>query len=480
MLLRVADTPVVSSSRLAGWWRWAAVLVPGLLLYLLPLPDLNTVQRHLLAIFAATIVALVAQPVPMGASVVVAMTLLALTGTLPPAKVLSGFANITVWLIFTAFLFGRAFTVTGLGKRVGYLFVRRFARGPLSLGYSLAAADLVLAPFIPSDTARGGSVIFPVTRSVASALGSEPGPTAGRAGTYLILASFHTTYTASAMFLTSMAANPLIAEFALRVGHVELTWMRWFAGASVPGFLTLAIVPWLLCRLLKPELRDMAAAREHARAELHKMGSFRREEKWLVAILLAVMAGWVTSNWHGISNTFVALAGLSAILLARVLTWDDLLNERRAWDALIWFAPLLMMSDALNETGVIKLLSGKLFGLMAGWPWMLVLMALGVSYFYLHYGFASLTAQATALYPGFLAAALASGVPPLLAALPLAYLSSLNAALTHYGTGSAPIFFSAGYVRQAEWWRIGFLISVVDVVVWMGIGVCWWKLIGFW
>jgi divalent anion:Na+ symporter, DASS family len=125
------------------------------------------VQRHLLAIFAATIVALVAQPLPMGASVVVAMTLLALTGTLPPAKVLSGFINIAVWLIFLAFLFGRAFAVTGLGNRIGYLFVRRFARSPLSLGYSLAAADLVLAPFVPSDTARGGSVIFPVARSVA-------------------------------------------------------------------------------------------------------------------------------------------------------------------------------------------------------------------------------------------------------------------------------------------------------------------------
>ena len=162
--------------------------------------------------FTATIVALVAQPMPMGASVMVAMTLLALTGTLPPAKVLTGFANITVWLIFVAFLFGRAFTVTGLGRRVGYLFIRRFARSPLSLGYSLAAADLVLAPFIPSDTARGGSIVFPVTRSVASALGSEPGPTAGRIGSYLVLASFHTCYTASAMFLTGMAANPLIAD----------------------------------------------------------------------------------------------------------------------------------------------------------------------------------------------------------------------------------------------------------------------------
>jgi divalent anion:Na+ symporter, DASS family len=444
------------------------------------LPELNPMQRHLLAVFAATIVALVAQPVPMGVSVLVAMTLLALTGTLPPAQVLSGFSNATVWLIFIAFLFGRAFTVTGLGKRVGYLFIRRFARSPLSLGYSLAAADLVLAPFIPSDTARGGSVIFPVTRSVASALGSEPGPTAGRIGAYLVLASFHTTYTASAMFLTGMAANPLLADLAFRIGHVELTWMRWFAGASVPGFLTLAIVPWLLCRLVKPELRDMTGARELAGGELHKLGPFRRQEKLLGAILLAVMAGWVTSPWHGVSNTFVALSGLSAILLTRVLTWEDLLGERRAWDALIWFAPLLMMSDALYRTGVVKILSGKLFGLMAGWEWMPVLVALAVSYLYLHYAFASLTAHATALYPGFLAAALAAGVPPLLAALPLAYLSSLNACLTHYGTGSAPVFFGAGYVRQGEWWRLGFLISLVDLTIWMGIGMGWWKLIGFW
>jgi DASS family divalent anion:Na+ symporter len=348
------------------------------------------------------------------------------------------------------------------------------------LGYSLAAADLVLAPFIPSDTARGGSVIFPVARSVASALGSEPGPTANRAGKYLILVSFHTCYVASAMFLTSMAANPLIAEFALKIGHINLTWMRWFAGSSVPGFLTLVIVPWLLCRIVKPELHDMEPAREHAHVELQKMGPPRREEKWLIAIMLGVMAGWVTSGWHGVSNTFVAFAGLAAILLTGALSWDDLLAERRAWDALIWFAPLLMMSDALNETGVIKVLSVKLFSTMTGWPWMLALLALAVSYYYLHYSFASMTAQTTALYSSFLAAALAAGIPPLLAALPMAYFCSLNAAITHYGTGSAPVFFGAGYVRQGEWWRIGFVLSLTDLVIWLGFGLVWWKMIGFW
>ncbi len=171
---------------------------------------------------------------------------------------------------------------------------------------------------------------------------------------------------------------------------------------------------------------------------------------------------------------------MAAILLTGVLTWEELLAERRAWDALIWFAPLLMMSDALNETGVIRILSARLFSLMGGLPWMAVLLALTISYFYLHYTFASLTAQTTALYGSFLAAALAAGVPPLAAALPLAYFSSLNAGITHYGTGSAPVFFSAGYMPQAEWWRVGFLVSLVDVAIWLAVGIGWWKLIGFW
>ena len=428
----------------------------------------------------ATIIALVAQPVPMSVSVLVAMTLLAVTGVLSPAQALSGFSNVTLWLIFSAFLFARAVTATGLGKRIAYLFIRRFASAPLTLGYSIAAADLVLAPFIPSDTARGGGVVYPITRSVAVAFGSEPGKTARRMGMFLVLVAFHTTYTASAMFLTGMASNPLIADFARQFGHVELTWVRWFEGAMLPGFLTLMLVPYVIYRLYTPEIRDTAPARELARSELERMGPLTREEKWLSVIMLGVMAGWVSSPWHSVSNTFVALMGVTAILLARVLTWDDLLAEHRAWDALVWFAVMLMMADALNQAGVIRILSGRLFAVLAGRPWPVVLAALVVSYLYLHYGFASMTAHATALYPGFLSAAVAGGVPPLTAALALAYYSNLDAAMTHYGTGSAPVYFGGGYVGQGDWWRIGFLISLIDLAIWMGVGSVWWHVLGFW
>jgi divalent anion:Na+ symporter, DASS family len=460
--------------------RWTFVLAPALLLYFLPVPALNPGQRHLLAIFVGTIVSLVAQPVPMGVSVVVAMTTLVLTNTLPGAKALSGFANPTVWLIFTAFLFARAITATGFGLRIAYLFIRRFGHSALTLGYSIAASDVALAPFVPSDTARGGGIIFPIARSLAQVFESEPGPTAGRIGAFLMLVGFHATYTASAMFLTGMAANPLIVEFAHQVGHVDLTWVQWALAASVPGLLSLILAPYLIYRLHPPEIRDTRAAQRHAIDELHRMGSLSSHERWLLAILLGVMAGWITSPWHGLHNAFVALAGVSALLLCRVLTWDHLLRETRAWDVLIWFAPLLMMAEALSDSGVIKIISGAVFSHLPGWPWPVAAAVLACAYLYVHYGFASMTAHVTALYPGFLAAGLAAGAPPLLMALLLAYFSSLDAAMTHYGTGSAPVYFGAGYVSQTTWWRLGFLISLLNLFIWLGIGSLWWKLLGLW
>jgi len=461
-------------------WRWTVVIAPAALFYLLPIPGFTPQQRHLLAIFLGTIIALVARPMPMGVSVLVAMTTLALLRVLPFTRVLSGFSNTTLWLIFTAFLFARAVTATGFGIRVAYLFIQRFGKNSLTLGYSIVATDALLAVFIPSDTARGGGIVFPIVKSLAQVFDSEPGPTAKRIGSFLVLVGFHATYTASAMFLTGMAANPLIAEFALKIAHVELTWARWAAAAALPGLLSLTIVPFLIFKLAPPEIHDTAAARNLASRELKNMGPLSRNERWLVGILAAVMLGWVTSSYTGVPNAFVALAGLCAILLSRVLTWDELLSETRAWDALIWFGPLLMMADAMQELGVIKVLSSAIFGSLVGWNWLAAMGVLLIAYLYVHYAFASMTAHVTALYPGFLAAAVATGAPPLMAALPLAFFSNLNAGLTHYGTGSAPIYFNSGYVTQSEWWKLGFLISLVNLVLWLGIGPLWWKALGFW
>ena len=100
-------------------------------------------------------------------------------------------------------------------------------------------------------------------------------------------------------------------------------------------------------------------------------------------------------------------------------------------------------------------------------------------YFYAHYGFASITAHASAMFMPFLLVMLAAGTPAAVAVLSLAFLSNLTASLTHYGTTSTPIYFGAGYLSQSDWWTRGLLVSVPNILIWTLIGIAWWKLLGW-
>ena len=129
---------------------------------------------HLLAIFVATIVGIILKPLPMGAVAMVGIAATAITKTLTITQALSGFGNRVIWLIVLAFFISRGFIKTGLGARIAYLFMALLGKKSLGLGYGLVATDLVLAPAIPSNTARAGGVVFPILRSVAEAYGSRP------------------------------------------------------------------------------------------------------------------------------------------------------------------------------------------------------------------------------------------------------------------------------------------------------------------
>lgn len=462
--------------------RFLIPLAVGLTIWFIPPPeDVKTQAWHLFAIFVATIVGVIAKPLPMGAVTIIGIAATALTGTLEIAEALSGFGNATIWLIVMAFLISRGVIKTGLGRRIALFFVSRMGRRTLGVAYGLMATDLVLAPATPSNTARAGGVIMPIQTSVARAYGSEPnGPTAGKVGAFLTLSAFHVNAVTSAMFLTAMAANPLAVELAGDQG-VEISWGKWALAALVPGLLSLLLVPLVLYKIYPPELKETPEAAAAARAELRELGPLSRPEKIMAGTIVLLLALWTLGDalWD-LSATTTALVGLVVLLVSGVLTWDDVKNETQAWDTLVWFAALVMMATFLNSLGLIPWLSGKMSSAVSGIGWLPAFILLTLAYYYSHYLFASNTAHVSAMYSAFLATAILAGVPALFAALVLGFISSLFAPLTHYSCGPAPVLFGAGYVPLGSWWRNGLITSVLLVAVWMGVGGLWMKLIGLW
>ncbi len=257
----------------------------------------------------------------------------------------------------------------------------------------------------------------------------------------------------------------------------------------MPGLVSLAVVPLLIYRLFPPEVKHTPAAAEFAANELKRLGPMAWGEKMMLVVFGLVATLWIVGDklaWMtggrlpSIHYAVVALVGISVLLLSGVLEWSDVLAERGAWDVFIWYGGLVRMAEALGETGITKRFAEAASSFTVGWVWWAALACLLLVYFYVHYGFASITAHVTAMYTPFLVVIIAAGAPPALAMLSLAYFSNLNASLTHYGTTPAPIWFGAGYVKQRTWWWLGLIVSVPNILIWIILGSLWWKILGWW
>jgi DASS family divalent anion:Na+ symporter len=443
-------------------------------------PAVSPAGWRLFGLFAATVAGLILQPIPGGALVLSAVTLSSLIGGLTIGQALSGFADTTVWLVMAAFFISRSLINTGLARRIALFFVRLFGRSSLGVCYALSASDLVLATIIPSNGARSGGVVLPIVRSIAELYGSKPGATAALLGSFLMPAVYQSVCVTAAMFYTGQASNPLAARIAQDATGYSVTWLQWFIAGIVPGLVSMAVVPWVVLKLNPPEIRKTPEAAAFAARELQAMGPMSRAEWILAAVFVSVCTLWVTTSYHGLDITVSALLGSIALLLTGVLTWEDVKTERSAWDIFIWYGGLLMLGKALNDAKVtveFARLVGGAFGDM-GWP-ILFAVALGI-YYYAHYAFASITAHILAMYPPFLALLLAKGAPVGLMIFAFACFANLAAGLTNYGTTPSPMFFAHGYVALKMWWKIGFVVSLVNIAIWSTVGFGWWRLAGVW
>lgn len=170
------------------WVKWLIVLACGIGVAILPRPE-GVMQESwtLLAIFIATIVGSIVQPMTGSTMVLLGVIATAIFGALKIETALLGYADKYVWLVLAAFFLSRAMIKTNLGHRIALLFVRLIGKKTLGLGYSLVITDLILASSIPSTGARSGGIILPIARSIAETYESRPDDgTAGKLGTFLM------------------------------------------------------------------------------------------------------------------------------------------------------------------------------------------------------------------------------------------------------------------------------------------------------
>jgi len=469
------------------------VILFGLILWFFPVPSgLETfIQHHpakgleftaqmawhLFAVFITAIFAVILNAMPIFTSAILAVSTAVLSGTLTAKQAFTGFSEDWILLIIVAFLIARGVIKSGLGKRIAFLIIRKFGKTSLGLSYSIIAADMLIAPAFPSNTARSG-VLFPIVNALAADSGSKVADgTRKKLGSYLMISSMAGITISSSLWLTAMAANPAGAKMAKEFG-VEITYSSWAMAAAAPVAVLFLIIPWVLMKVYPPEIKETPNAPQIAQEALDTMGPVHKNE-WIMASVFIGMVGlWIASSFYpAINKTAVAFLGLGILMLTNIFTLKDLHGEGQALETLVWFAILYSMSVFLNKFGFMGWIGDSAALMVNGMSWPVAYVLLILTYVLIHYFFVSQTAQMLALFSVFLGVAVKAGVPAELMALMLLFATNFNAIITPQGSSANVIYVGSGYLEAGEIYRVGGIVTAVNTLVFLTVGTAWILLI---
>jgi citrate:succinate antiporter/L-tartrate/succinate antiporter len=472
-------------------WRFWLPFVVGFSLYFCPTPaGLENNQWHYFAIFAAVIVGLVVESMPVAAVGLIGLTLAAISGFIEkdPNKALrwalSGYSESTVWLIVGAFIFSIGYRKSGLGRRIALHLVKAMGKKTIGLAYAVTLADASIAPATPSNTARSGGTIYPIVSNIPHIYGSEPGPTAKKIGTYIMWCAFAATAVTSSMFLTALAPNIAALGIAKKTIGLDIQWSQWFFGFAPLGILLLILVPLLGYLVCKPEIKESLEVPAWALGELQAMGSLSRNEKIMSVLVILAMLLWITGSnpditlpflgSNFINPTMVVFVIISLMLLLNVITFDDIVSEKGAWEVFFYFTSLLTLASGLNEIGFIKWLATGVSQHLDGISPTIATLLLVSLFFWIHYGFSSITSHAAAVLPVVLA--VGQGIPGIdmtvLTCLCL-YSLGLMGVISPFATGPAPLYFGSGYIGKTDFWKFGLIFGMIFFLGLVGIIYPW-------
>lgn len=462
------------------WKSIVCIAVPTTIM-LMPVPaGLMAGAWKLFAIYVGAILGLMLRPFP---EPVVLLAAISISSVMLNniSVILGGYANSVTWLVFAAFMVGTAFVETGLGRRIAYVLIGQLGKSSLGLGYVAAFTDLALSPATPSNTARTGGIVYPIIRSIAVTLESEPGPTSRRIGAYLTLTLYQVCLTTGYIFMTALSPNLLMVSFASSILKVQVDWVMWFKAAVIPGMTILLLIPLIVYKLYPPELKAIDNKQLSTRG-LAELGPMSIREKILALLFVLAVFGWATGTITKLDATAVAVCFLAASLISGVVSWKSLVGSEGAWSILIWYGGIIGLSDGLAKAKYFEWMAKFLSNSMDFTGYSPVAILGGLLFFSLiiRYFFASMAAYVTTMIPVFFTIGLVAQVP----AMPLVFLICFSAAygslLTHYGGAAGAVLFAPGYVGQGIWWKVGAVIVAISYIVNMGIGLPYWKLIGLW
>ncbi len=275
--------------------------------------------------------------------------------------VMSGYSSSAIWVLIPALFFGYALQKTGLAKRIVYWTLKSIKPTYLTIILAWVFAGIVLSLLTPSATLRIFTMI-PIAVGTVEACGLK---LRSRGGSLICLTAFGMALFPGTGWYTGSLWGPIfIGMFPAELKALG-TPGAWFQGNGLYWAVVTLLYIVVLNILLKPE-QPLKLERHTFKAQYDELGGMSRDERIVMAVLVAAFALFFTENIHHIPTVPIALAGFFLFIAFGVITAPDI-NIGVNWDMILFFGALISLPAISVESGIAKWMAGFMDPFISAW-----------------------------------------------------------------------------------------------------------------
>ncbi len=394
---------------------------------------------------------------------------------------LSGFASSAVALVAAACFIAAAMTATGLDRRIALLVLSRVEARTNQIVIGAMVVGILLSFVVPSTTARV-ACLMPIMMGFILAFKVDK---RSRFAALLVITAAQTASVWNIGIKTAAAQNMVAVGFVEKQFGSTITWTEWFvAGAPFSALLTIALY-FIMTRMLKPEMEEIAGGRAAIREQLDALGAMTLAEWKLLVVVLVLLGFWSTEKvLHDFDTSSTTIAAIALMLLPRLGVMDWKASQKGfPWGTVVLFAVGISVGTALLRTNAAAWLAQLIvthLGLQQASAFA-ILMLLSVFLIVIHLGFASATALASTMIP-IVISVLGTVQTPGINAVGMTMLLQFVVSFGFILPVNAPqnmIAYGTGTFDARDFVRTGFVITLVAFALLVVFGLSYWSWMGY-
>lgn len=414
------------------------------------------------------------EAVPLTVTALLPFLLVPMFGIMPAADIAKEYYSPILFLILGGAFLALTIERVGLHRRLALALLARSGGSAWGLLFAFMMATALLSMFI-SNTSTA-LIMMPIAIAVLAAAKTPEGETGGMAGALAMGIAFAASIGGLGTLVGS-PTNAIAAGLIEKALGVEVSFALW-AAYGVPAVLIgipLAMLILVRVQGLARNGFDVASAR----SAIGEAGAWSVAEKRLVPLFLLVFIAWVIQPWiedylpkGALTDGTIAVAGAMLLFVVPdgtgrpLLVWKE--ADRAPWGVIMMFGGGLALAAAITASGLAAWLGDVLAPLRHVHPLIIALALCGLVVLITE--FASNVATASGVMPVVAALIAATGVDPLLLAMPAALAASWGFMLPS-GTGPNAIAWASGHISLPRMLTAGFWLDLAGVP--MIVGICW-------